>query len=315
MGRGFKILPQQVAASIKSHTKDATQIKHHFIKKSIKDKTKQSYASHITWLKQILRHLGTTDLTEETFLKVLLSIEGKYEGHKAEQLRDAILYHRATTGEWNDQQWIQDPVTRVICEGFKYQNGEAPAPTRGASTPEQLEQFIKNLRGANMNHFIIMTKLHHAAGLRTQELILIRSGDYDSQTKELLIRVNKGHKATDNKKNTYKKPIISSTAHKILVELQRTTPLDQPLFSYERHSRTEYNKLFKTYFPGSPEHPDLVFVPHSLRHQFMVEKKTFLEKAHQTFTRAQQATMSTSMSRHYGRTNAARTLAINRRAT
>jgi integrase len=309
MGRAPKVSATAVATAIRQSKTEPLEIKQHFLKLRIKRTTQDQYASHISWLKGILQELGEP-LSEPIFLKILHHAAQHYEGHKAEQLRDALMYHQQTTGEFADQTWITSDTMKRVCQGFLYQGGKAPQTTRGSATPEQVEMFIQNLRTHNKFHFATMVRLQFEAGLRTQELISIQSGDYDPATRTLLIRSNKAAKASNGKPNHYIKSILSDTADTLLRSLQEITAKSDFLFHPRTHPRQEYNSLFRQHFPELRDHPDLVFVPHSLRHGHIAKNKQLISTINNLASTVTSATMQQSMMSRYGKSNKDRSSAI-----
>ena len=87
----YKVEPQEIATIVKKARLNAASIEQRLIAQSIKPRTTLSYEGQLRWLKLVLRELGETTLTKSALMTILHVIQDRYEGHKAERLRDAAL--------------------------------------------------------------------------------------------------------------------------------------------------------------------------------------------------------------------------------
>jgi integrase len=271
-GRNFKVEPKKVAKRIKRLQAKPVDIKKKFLSMTIVDSTKIQYRSAIKWLKQILKKLECTSFNEETFLLILESIEGDYCAHKAEQLRDAIMYHANTTNEWQEtKSWTSKQDMINVCAGFKYKSGKANPTTRGAATEKQVDAFTRKLIQLDKHQFIPMLFIQYGLALRISQLIAIESGDYDQQQRTLLLRKDKRKGAkrkavTPGKGEMHTKINTNQEAHEQLCMLQGIRKRGELLFPFCLVPKWEYIALFKKHFTKSGKNPDLIFTNHSLRH-------------------------------------------------
>jgi integrase len=268
MGRKFKVCATQTAKAIRKNQTEAIAYKRSLIALSIKESTRQQYQSQINWLKEILAALGTTELTETIFFTALRVIEHDFEGHKAEQLRDAILFHIRTTGEWSNQLgWAEHKDTITACRGFRYQGGNRGSCNRGASTEAGVDRFIEKLRKHHLEEFIPLVQVKFGAALRRSELINLQVGDYDEKRRVLRLRANKRRTATKNvRQDLQHKHIVDEVAHTALSMLQKQyrNEWGKLMFPKERTPITRFAEYYKKWYPR--DHKQLKFTPHSLRH-------------------------------------------------
>lgn len=299
MGRQHNVQPADVARVIQQMDTEV-DFEDEFILKSVSNGTRKQYDSQINWLKEVLNTLREESLTKDLFFKILHVIQGSYEGHKAEMLRSAALFHIKSTQEWNtERHWLEHHDTIQACQGFRYQNGTTT--NRGQATPEGVKALVKNLHKVGQTKYVPMVLLQYGAALRISELKLIRAGDYDESLRRLVIRTDKrntrfrNHRKSDRKVT---KTIYDDRAHKVLVMMQHSLPRGTDLFPKESTPVTKYRQLYKACYP--PDHPDLSYVPHSLRHGGVAQ---ILQAAHTKEQRAEGTLQSERMQRYYARSN------------
>jgi hypothetical protein len=278
-------------------------IKGKLIAKAIKSTTRRQYASAVKWIKEILAELGEKTLTESVFFKIIHATEGVFEGHKAEQLRDAVLHHLRETGEWSSERsWIEHPDTLKACRGYRYQNGTAPSTPRGATTDEGVKNLAAKLIELKKPQFVPMLYIRAGAALRRQEIMHLQIGDYNEASRCLTLRVNKSRTAKRHtrQRTLLTKSIIDEEAHEALCMMQRIyTNKGELMFPKHRAPMGEFDKLFKEWY--QKDHPDLTYVPHSLRHGGVTKimQKTQKDPELQRATTLQ----SQSMRKWYSRSN------------
>lgn len=312
MGRKFKLDPKIAAATVRNtHYSDAKKA---LLDATLITKTANTYKSRIKYLHAILSELNEPTLTPELFVRILQAIRNDYEGHSAEQMRDAVLHAQHSEGLWltsTGEAWAERPYIIKTCQGFRYNHGlpNSLSRPRGMITPSALTYAVQSARSQHLHYFVPALEIQFGAALRKGELFLIQSGDYDSATKLLLIRKNKRAKATNSKPRFYHKPVTNTSAIYYLEQKQKETVPGQLLFPRHLFKMSDYATFVRVTLNSAdcPEFdPDLSIVNHSLRHGGTAQIITNLGQNPTEEAMAKHTAMSKSTRKRYTRPNADR---------